>query len=121
MGLKTWNMNTAGLLLVKSDSINVKELQNNVQHCILLHLHGGHDQPSSTSPHYPNSVIAAAGAQISPEVGADPFAILWFPRVRAVIRDLFDSSFIHWREKEKDTEGSEREELTVKIPKLLYI
>lgn len=70
-----------------------KELQ--VRHCILLYLHGGHVQPFNTSLHYPNSVTAAAGAQNLPEVGADPFAILRFPRVRAVIRDLFDSSFIH--------------------------
>lgn len=80
----------------------------NVRHCTLLYLHGGHVQPFSAPLHYPNSVIAAAGAQNSPEVWADPFAILRFPRVRAVIRDLFDSSFIHWREKEKDTEDCER-------------
>lgn len=44
---------------------------------------------------YPSSVVAAARAQNSPEIGADSFAILRLPRVRAVIRDLFDSSFIH--------------------------
>lgn len=64
---------------------------------------------------YPSFVIAAAGAQNSPEIGADSFAILRLPRVRAVIRDLFDSSFIHWREKEKDQEGCERDALIVKV------
>lgn len=31
----------------------------------------------------------------SPEIGAYPFAVFRLPWVRAVIRHLFDSSFIH--------------------------
>lgn len=51
----------------------------------------------------------------SPEVRATPFAIVWLPWVWAVIRHLFDSTFIHWA-RQTMTKNAVRK--TLSLPKL---
>ena len=53
------------------------------------------------------------GAADSPEVSANPLAILGLPWVGAVIRHLLDSPFIHWRGNDRETER-ERERVRAK-------
>ena len=72
----------------------------------------GHQEPSHD--HFPLDrrfhLSPFIGAADSPEVGANPLAILGLPRVGAVIRHLLDSAFIHWRGNDRETErGRERE------------